>query len=196
MAVAVAQDATPVDESTGDAPAVVNDTSDDATGPIFFSDEIDNSEDADDDEAPEAPNADDAVDDADDADDDVDGADDGQEASSLMKRASRKTTQGASGKTIAISSQKDFCLFLPSKIGGDIAKNERRAEAFCIKPHNRATPGARTLPKGFIKTAHLKHNRGKHDYVQVTGRIDRTKYKLSKKDQGGQYGKILDPLWT
>ncbi|KAG9326112.1 hypothetical protein KVV02_002800 [Mortierella alpina] len=194
MAVAVAQDAIQT-EPTDDTPAVVPTTSDNESAPIFFSDDQDDTEDADD--TGDAVDADGAGEDADasedaDAGDDADAdADDGeQEASSLMKRAPRRAvpaTRVVSGKTIAIDNEKDFCLFLPPMVGGDIAKNEHSAIAFCTKPHGGATPGARPFPKGFIQSHHLKVNRGVDAYVQITGRIDRKKYKLHKSDQGGQY---------
>ncbi|KAF9571102.1 hypothetical protein EC968_001021 [Mortierella alpina] len=196
MAVAVAQDTPELDESSGATPALTTNASDDSV--LMFSDDFDDSEDADGTEdAPAAPAVDgedgeddSEGDDGDDGDDDDDeaGSADEQQASSLVKRATRRRGhKSVSGKTIAISSQKEFCLFLPPMVGGDIAKNERNAIAFCSKPHNKATPGARAFPKGLIKSSHLLHNRGAHDYVQVTGRIDRTKYKLRKHDQGGQY---------
>ncbi|KAF9948298.1 hypothetical protein BGZ72_009779 [Mortierella alpina] len=36
---------------------------------------------------------------------------------------------------------------------------------------------------GFIKSAHIKRS---NQYIQVTGRFDRSKYHMSKNDQGSQ----------
>ncbi|KAF9916196.1 hypothetical protein BX616_004365 [Lobosporangium transversale] len=66
---------------------------------------------------------------------------------------------------------------------GGIAENEDKAVAFCSKPMAEA-PNAGILPKGFVKSLHLVCTRR---YVQITGRIDRSKYGLSRKDAGGQY---------
>ncbi|KAF9948454.1 hypothetical protein BGZ70_002213 [Mortierella alpina] len=202
MAVAVAQDAPPATDSNGDTSVAAPTTSNDASDAIFFADDDDGSDD------PEVT-PDTAVDGDDNGDDDgADGEeedsnavhgdnDDGdaeeegddsedQQASSLVKRASHRRRRAVPRKTIAIESKKSFCLLLPPKAGGDIAKSEGGAIAYCINPHTSTTPGALKFPSGFIKSAHLRHNRGAHDYVQVTGRIDRTKYKLLKNDQGGQ----------
>ncbi|KAI7829682.1 hypothetical protein BC939DRAFT_441470 [Gamsiella multidivaricata] len=90
------------------------------------------------------------------------------------------------GQTGTILSQTDFCIFLPPKFGGDIALNEDRAVAFCTKPNMPGAANAQVLPAGFIKTAHFVANTTAN-WVQVTGRIDRSKYGLSPKDGGGQY---------
>ncbi|KAF8952750.1 hypothetical protein BGZ46_003383 [Entomortierella lignicola] len=89
------------------------------------------------------------------------------------------------GQTAALISASEYCLFLPPKYGGNISDNEDRAVAFCNKNITTA-PKAGTLPTGFIKSIHFVQNTSK-DYVQITGRIDRTKYGLSSKDGGGQY---------
>ncbi|KAG0242300.1 hypothetical protein BGW41_004514 [Actinomortierella wolfii] len=88
------------------------------------------------------------------------------------------------GKTIAIISETDFCTMLPPKWGGGISESEDVAVAFCTKPLSQA-PNANIFPSGFIKSAHLKRNTAS-DWIQITGRIDRTKYGLSAKDEGGQ----------
>ncbi|KAF9351054.1 hypothetical protein BGX26_010844 [Mortierella sp. AD094] len=93
---------------------------------------------------------------------------------------------GKAGQTGVILSQTDFCIFLPPKFGGDIAANEDRAVAFCTKPNLPGATNAQVLPAGFIKTAHFVTNTQK-GYVQITGRIDRSKYGLSANDGGGQY---------
>lgn len=66
-----------------------------------------------------------------------------------------------------------------------IADNEDRAVAFCTENISTA-PGAKLLPSGFIQSANWKINTDRN-WVQVTGRIDRTKYGLDKNDGGGQY---------
>ncbi|KAI7820924.1 hypothetical protein BC939DRAFT_387041, partial [Gamsiella multidivaricata] len=90
------------------------------------------------------------------------------------------------GQTGVILDQSNFCIFLPPKYGGGISENEDRAVAFCTKANLPGATNAQVLPNGFIKTAHFVTNTQK-GYVQVTGRIDRSKYGLSSKDGGGQY---------
>ncbi|KAL1921518.1 uncharacterized protein VTP21DRAFT_11234 [Calcarisporiella thermophila] len=87
------------------------------------------------------------------------------------------------GSVASVVSADNFCFFLPPKFGGDIAKAEDNAIAFCTKDMKNA-PGAKLFPKGFIQSAHFASGKG---YVQVTGRIDPSKYGLSKLDEGGQY---------
>ncbi|KAF9943119.1 hypothetical protein BGZ67_006487 [Mortierella alpina] len=101
------------------------------------------------------------------------------------KPVAPKPVTGKAGQTGVVLNQSDFCIFLPPKAGGDIAENEDRAVAFCTKPN---LPGAKAqvLPTGFIQSAHFVSNPSK-GYVQVTGRIDRTKYSLKENDGGGQY---------
>ncbi|KAF9898974.1 hypothetical protein EC991_009829 [Linnemannia zychae] len=89
------------------------------------------------------------------------------------------------GKTGALISASKYCIFLPPKYGGGISENEDRAVAFCNQPIPTA-PQARILPAGFIKSVHLIRNTRKK-WVQITGKIDRTKYGLSSRDEGGQY---------
>ncbi|KAG0343978.1 hypothetical protein BG004_004847 [Podila humilis] len=89
------------------------------------------------------------------------------------------------GQIGAIHNEKDFCLFLPPMYGGNIAENEDKAVAFCTKPLKDA-PKAAILPKNFIKSAHFTRNT-QRGWVQVTGRMDRTKYGLDPNDGGGQY---------
>ncbi|KAI7820922.1 hypothetical protein BC939DRAFT_213021 [Gamsiella multidivaricata] len=100
---------------------------------------------------------------------------------SVVTAAPAKVT----GQTAAVISAKKFCIFLPPKYGGGISESEDSAVAFCTEPISSA-PKAGTLPAGFIKTTHFVTNTQK-GYVQVTGRIDRSKYGLSSKDGGGQY---------
>ncbi|KAF9978955.1 hypothetical protein BGZ73_007842 [Actinomortierella ambigua] len=91
----------------------------------------------------------------------------------------------ARGQTGAILSEDKFCFFLPPMAGGNIAKNEDRAVAFCTTEMASA-PKASIFPPGFIKSAHFMENKEK-GWVQITGRMDITKYKLSPSDGGGQY---------
>ncbi|KAF9153213.1 hypothetical protein BG015_003862 [Linnemannia schmuckeri] len=99
---------------------------------------------------------------------------------------SPKPRPGKYGQTGTIVDQNDFCIFLPPTVGGDIAANEDRAVAFCTKANMPGAPGAKILPKGFIKSAHFTRNTAA-GWVQITGRINRSKYNLSPKDGGGQY---------
>ncbi|KAG0074370.1 hypothetical protein BGZ93_001274, partial [Podila epicladia] len=90
-----------------------------------------------------------------------------------------------SGNTVALISPTQYCIMLPSKRGQIIGESEDTAVAFCNKPISSA-PNARMLPKGFIKSLHWVTNKSK-GYVQITGRIDRSKYGLRASDGGGQY---------
>ncbi|KAI8373204.1 uncharacterized protein BYT42DRAFT_579575 [Radiomyces spectabilis] len=100
------------------------------------------------------------------------------------------------GLTVAVESQQDFCLFLPRSPGNKddhggkvdpdaIADSEKNAVAFCTRPNVNA-PGSGLLPRGFIKSAKFQQNTAA-GFVQVTGKIDRSKYSLSSQDGGGQY---------
>ncbi|KAG0347550.1 hypothetical protein BG005_012017 [Podila minutissima] len=93
---------------------------------------------------------------------------------------------GKQGQTGVVLSQTDFCLWLPPVYGGDIAANEDRAVAFCTKPNMPGAANAGVLPAGFIQSANFVTDTQK-GYVQVTGRLNRSKYGLSAKDGGGQY---------
>ncbi|CAG8700095.1 14605_t:CDS:1, partial [Funneliformis mosseae] len=92
-------------------------------------------------------------------------------------------------RSITVESKFVFCIFLPKKPGEIIGNSEQDAIPFCTKSSPNAT-GAKIFPSGFIKTAFFKKEA---DFVQVTGTIDRTKYKLKKSDGGGQYD-IRAPL--
>ncbi|KAG0019116.1 hypothetical protein BGZ81_009911 [Podila clonocystis] len=90
-----------------------------------------------------------------------------------------------SGMTLALISETQYCIFLPSKPGQTISDSEDSAVTFCNKAIPSA-PNARTLPTDFIKSLHWVSNTSK-GYVQITGRIDRSKYSLPASDGGGQY---------
>lgn len=107
-------------------------------------------------------------------------------APKAKKPVAPKPIKGKAGQTGVILNQSDFCIFLPPMRGGGIAENEDKAVAFCTKP-NLPGANAQTLPAGFIQTAHFVSNTAK-GYVQVTGRMDGSKYGLKKNDGGGQYG--------
>ncbi|KAI8354443.1 hypothetical protein B0O80DRAFT_377067, partial [Mortierella sp. GBAus27b] len=80
-----------------------------------------------------------------------------------------------------------FCLLMPPKVGESIAANEFHAISWCTKRAVQV-PNAKILPAGFITSSHYyTYPTGR--YTQVTGRIDRTKFKLSPRDHGGQ----MDP---
>lgn len=83
---------------------------------------------------------------------------------------------------VAVRSSSDFCLFLPPRPGLEVAINEDNGIPFCTKKN--LVPHAKEFPRGFIKGHHFNATR---EYVQVTGYFDRSKYKLSPKDGGGQY---------
>ncbi|KAF9911426.1 hypothetical protein EC991_003682 [Linnemannia zychae] len=100
---------------------------------------------------------------------------------SLALTASAAT--GKPGQIVQITSASNWCMMMPPQAGGDIAANEDRAIAFCTSPSSSA-PGAKIFPEGFIQSANFASGAG---YVQITGKIDSTKYSLSSEDQGGQY---------
>ncbi|KAK3845182.1 MAG: hypothetical protein J3R72DRAFT_437071 [Linnemannia gamsii] len=97
-----------------------------------------------------------------------------------------KTSSTKGGQTAVILSETDFCIFLPPKYGGNIAKSEDSAVAYCTKPNLPGAPNAQVLPDGFIVSSHYTVNTQKN-YVQITGRINSSKYDLSSGDGGGQY---------
>jgi hypothetical protein len=82
--------------------------------------------------------------------------------------------------SIQIKSGTDFCTFLPPHAGDDVGATEDQGKPFCTS----SALGGQTFPSGFIKSAHYVST---SKYVQVTGKIDRTKYQLSASDGGGQY---------
>ncbi|ORZ07127.1 hypothetical protein BCR42DRAFT_463132 [Absidia repens] len=84
--------------------------------------------------------------------------------------------------TIELKSKSDFCSFLPPNPGDNVAATETRGKPFCTKV-NLSNEG-RVFPAGFIRSAHYVET---SNYVQVTGRMDRSKYKLKSSDGGGQY---------
>ncbi|KAF9085429.1 hypothetical protein BGX29_000828 [Mortierella sp. GBA35] len=107
-------------------------------------------------------------------------------ASSIALVASMAVVSaGVPGQTGALISTDEYCIFLPPKYGGGIAENEDSAIAFCNKPIATA-PKAKILPPGLIKSIHLTRNTAA-GWVQITGKIDGSKYGLSAKDGGGQY---------
>lgn len=82
---------------------------------------------------------------------------------------------------IQVTSNDNFCSYLPPSPGETIAKGEGNAVPFCTQKQE---PGTRTFPEGFIVSSHFDQT---DTYVQVTGRIDPSKYELSESDGGGQY---------
>ncbi|KAJ2961267.1 hypothetical protein NQZ79_g3524 [Umbelopsis isabellina] len=89
------------------------------------------------------------------------------------------------GKTLAVKSEKDFCLFLPTKPGQEIQASEKTAHTFCTS-HQSTAPGAKIMPKGLILSAHYEYNKTA-DYVQITGLLNPAAYNMSSHDQGGQF---------
>ena len=99
------------------------------------------------------------------------------------------TVAHAAPKTVVVTSEFDFCSFLPKTPGEAVGDSENDAIPFCTLG-NLSAPGAKVFPPGFITSAHFAEGTG---YVQVTGTIDRTKYKLSPNDGGGQYDTNAPP---
>ncbi|KAI8355115.1 hypothetical protein EDC96DRAFT_516379 [Choanephora cucurbitarum] len=82
--------------------------------------------------------------------------------------------------SIQVNSDTSFCSFLPPHPGDDVGATEDNGIPFCTSPGL----GGQIFPTGFIKSAHFAKTA---NYVQVTGKIDRTKYSLKATDGGGQY---------
>ncbi|KAI9277567.1 hypothetical protein BY458DRAFT_453138 [Sporodiniella umbellata] len=84
------------------------------------------------------------------------------------------------GYSIQLQSDSQFCSFMPPHPGDDVGGTEENGIPMCTS----SNLGGKQFPSGFIKSSHyLKSS----NYVQVTGTIDRSKYKLSSSDGGGQY---------
>ncbi|RIA97240.1 hypothetical protein C1645_752827 [Glomus cerebriforme] len=93
-------------------------------------------------------------------------------------------------KTVTVESSNLFCSFLPKTPGESISDSEGDAIPFCTQANPANAPGAKKFPTGFIKTAHFAKGTG---FVQVTGTINRSKYKLKSSDGGGQYDTRAPP---
>ncbi|OZJ06437.1 hypothetical protein BZG36_00555 [Bifiguratus adelaidae] len=87
------------------------------------------------------------------------------------------------GRTAQITSDTDFCMFLPPQPGEIVANDEWDALGFCTKANNNAS-GARLLPNNFITSAHFARG---DNYVQVTGLFDVNAYQMNASDPGGQF---------
>ncbi|KAF9158234.1 hypothetical protein BGX20_003486, partial [Mortierella sp. AD010] len=99
------------------------------------------------------------------------------------------TSASCPGQIVQIKSTSNWCMMMPPNAGGNIAASEDSAIAFCTRQDPDA-PNAKIFPEGFIQSAHYGSGKG---YVQITGKIDRTRYSLSENDEGGQYD-ILAPV--
>ncbi|OBZ83307.1 hypothetical protein A0J61_08640 [Choanephora cucurbitarum] len=99
---------------------------------------------------------------------------------SVICHALPTMTKRAPHYTIKIDSDSAFCSFLPPHPGNDVGATEDDGKPFCTH----ASLGGKVFPKGFIQSA---HHVATSSYVQVTGTIDRTKYRLKASDGGGQY---------
>ncbi|KAG0760393.1 hypothetical protein G6F57_008585 [Rhizopus arrhizus] len=84
------------------------------------------------------------------------------------------------GYSIQIQSSSEFCSFMPPHSGDDVGGTEDDGIPMCTS----SGLGGQTFPTGFIKSSHYVKT---SSYVQVTGKIDRSKYGLSSSDGGGQY---------
>ncbi|KAI8099778.1 uncharacterized protein BX664DRAFT_253954, partial [Halteromyces radiatus] len=83
---------------------------------------------------------------------------------------------------VQLTSENDFCLFLPPAPGLEVAINEDNGIPYCMNPTT--VQGSKPFPQGFITTAHYQKT---DTYTQITGFFDRTLYNLSATDEGGQY---------
>ncbi|KAI8063210.1 hypothetical protein BC940DRAFT_307823 [Gongronella butleri] len=86
------------------------------------------------------------------------------------------------GYTIHLNSQTAFCSFMPPKPGDDVGGTEEHGIPQCSAAN--LSSSGKVFPTGFIVSAHFVQ---KSTYVQVTGKMDRSKYKLKSSDGGGQY---------
>ncbi|CAO3701035.1 hypothetical protein G6F70_000868 [Rhizopus microsporus] len=84
------------------------------------------------------------------------------------------------GYSIQLRSGTEFCSFVPPHAGDDVGGTENDGIPMCTS----SSLGGQQFPAGFIQSAHYLST---SNYVQVTGRIDRTKYNLKSSDGGGQY---------
>lgn len=94
--------------------------------------------------------------------------------------AAKPLQRRSTGVNIDVHSERDFCSYLPPHPGELISATENDADPFC----SIAKTYASTFPVGFIKSAHFLRTDA---YVQITGRIDHTKYNILTDDGGGQY---------
>jgi hypothetical protein len=69
---------------------------------------------------------------------------------------------------------------MPPHPGDDVGGTEDQGIPFCSS----AGLGGQVFPTGYIQSSNYVKTA---NYAQVTGRIDRTKYKLKASDGGGQY---------
>ncbi|ORZ17652.1 hypothetical protein BCR42DRAFT_412239 [Absidia repens] len=84
--------------------------------------------------------------------------------------------------SISLKSESAFCSFLPPHAGDDVGGTEENGIPFCST--SGLSSSNRVFPSGFIESAHYASTSA---YVQVTGRMDRSKYSLKASDGGGQY---------
>ncbi|KAI9031001.1 hypothetical protein CLU79DRAFT_732481 [Phycomyces nitens] len=103
-------------------------------------------------------------------------------AISLVQAHPVRISKRGTGAAIHVNSGSAFCSYLPPNPGENISDTENDAVPFCTSTS--LAPGSKKFPTGFIKSAHYLSTGA---YAQVTGKIDRTKYKLSASDGGGQY---------
>ncbi|GAA5905739.1 hypothetical protein JCM6882_000447 [Rhodosporidiobolus microsporus] len=87
----------------------------------------------------------------------------------------------ANCQTVHIQSLDDFCLWAPPT-KDTIGNAEPKVVAWCTK----AGHGARLMPKGTIKSAHMQVTA---DYIQITGTLKGTNINIPAGDDGGE----LDP---
>ena len=97
------------------------------------------------------------------------------------------------GQGVGIESATSFCIIFPSQPGNGvntnyIAETEKSAVSGCTSQVPVGAKPAKSLPSGFIKSAHMISN---EYYSQVTGTYDPSKYGLNPNDDGTQYDDSL-----
>jgi hypothetical protein len=89
-------------------------------------------------------------------------------------------TSKRAGYDITLTSDTEFCSFVPPQAGDNVGTTENQAIPKCTD----SSLGNEQFPTGFIKSSHYAST---STYAQVTGTIDRTAYNLNASDGGGQY---------
>lgn len=97
------------------------------------------------------------------------------------------------GQGVGIESATSFCIIFPAQPGNGIntnyiAETEKSAVSGCTSQVPVGAKPAKSLPSGFIKSAHMISN---EYYSQVTGTYDPSKYGLNPNDDGTQYDDSL-----
>lgn len=113
--------------------------------------------------------------------------------SSILTLAHSIHPYECTGQGVGIESATSFCIIFPAQPGNGIntnyiAETEKSAVSDCTSQVPVGAKPAKSLPSGFIKSAHMISN---EYYSQVTGTYDPSKYGLNPNDDGTQYDDSL-----